>query len=157
MLHHISIGAENPQHVASVLAELWQGHAFPFPPIPGGYIVFAGDAFGSAIEVFPFGVELVSGETAVTGFVNPNASRFSTTHAAVSVPVSRETIERIAAREGWKALYCVRDDAFDLVELWIENRFLIELLTPEMSLRYTTFATPQMFAQFVAATPQGVH
>lgn len=156
MLHHISIGAENPQNVASVLAELWQGHMFPFPPVPGAYIVLAGDAFGTAIEVFPFGVELVSGDTEVTGYFNQQASRYSTTHAAISVPVSRETIEHIAAREGWRALHCERDGAFDLIELWIENRFLIELLTPEMSLRYTAFATPQMFAQFLAE-PQPVH
>jgi hypothetical protein len=156
MLHHISMGAENPQHVASVLAELWQSQFFPFPPVPGAYIVLAGDAFGSAIEVLPFGVELVSGETAVTGYVNSDASRYSTTHVAISVPVNRETIERIAAREGWRALHCERDGAFDLVEFWVENRFLIELLTPEMSLRYTSFATPQMFAQFIAEA-QAVH
>jgi hypothetical protein len=156
MLHHISMGAENPQHVASVLAEIWQGQAFPFPPVPGSYIVLAGDAFGSAIEVLPLGVELVSGETEVTGFVNRDASRYSTTHVAISVPADRETVERIAAREGWRTLHCDREGAFDLIEVWVENRFLIEMLTPEMSLRYTAFATPQMFAQFLAA-PQPVH
>ena len=33
MLHHLSVSVKNPQHVASVLAEVFQGRAMPFPPI----------------------------------------------------------------------------------------------------------------------------
>ena len=31
MIHHISISARDPEHVAAVLAELMDGRVFPFP------------------------------------------------------------------------------------------------------------------------------
>jgi hypothetical protein len=43
MIHHISIAGKDPRHVAGVIAELWQTRAFPFPPVPGAYIVIADD------------------------------------------------------------------------------------------------------------------
>ncbi len=45
MLHHISLGVNNPHHVAEVLAEIMQGNVIPFPPNPGSYVVLAGDLF----------------------------------------------------------------------------------------------------------------
>ena len=38
MIHHISISAQNPQHVAIVLAEVVKGQAVPWTPHPGSYI-----------------------------------------------------------------------------------------------------------------------
>ncbi|WP_338421982.1 hypothetical protein [Nostoc flagelliforme] len=40
MIHHLSISAENPQHVAQVLAEILQGQATPHPFSPDDHIVF---------------------------------------------------------------------------------------------------------------------
>ena len=51
MLHHICIAVDNPQHVANVLAEIFQSHAIPFPPHPGSYMTLAGDKFGTGIEL----------------------------------------------------------------------------------------------------------
>ena len=31
MIHHVSISARDPKHVADVLAELMKGRAYPFP------------------------------------------------------------------------------------------------------------------------------
>jgi len=39
MIHHLSISAQNPQHVAQVLAEILQGQPIPHPFNPGGYII----------------------------------------------------------------------------------------------------------------------
>jgi hypothetical protein len=39
MIHHLSISAQNPQHVAQVLAEILQGQPTPHPFNPGGYII----------------------------------------------------------------------------------------------------------------------
>lgn len=33
MIHHVSLAAANPEKVARLLASLWQGEAFPFPPV----------------------------------------------------------------------------------------------------------------------------
>lgn len=149
MIHHISIAARNPEHVANVLAEIWQGYALPFPPFPGAYIVMQNDAHGTAIEIAPLGLELTPGtdENQVQPSFNENGSPFTATHVAVSVQTSEERIKEIAAREGWRAVTLNRDDAFSVVELWIENRLLIELLPPEMAKQYLDFATPEKFAE----------
>jgi hypothetical protein len=34
MINHISIAVDEPQRVANVLAEIWDGMVFPFPPAP---------------------------------------------------------------------------------------------------------------------------
>ena len=62
MIHHFSIAARDPDHVAAVLAELIGGHPFNFSPFPGSRIVVAEDGHGTAIEVYPLGLELAPGE-----------------------------------------------------------------------------------------------
>lgn len=150
MIHHISITAENPQRVAAVLAELWNGHAYPFPMYPNSYIAFAGDGYGTAIEVYPLGSELVPGRTDLPDLqANHAPTPFTATHAAVSVPLDQQQIERIAVREGWQTLLGNRGPFFQVVEFWVENRVLLELLTPEMTQQYKEFSTPQNWEQLV--------
>src|SRR5215213_8471928 len=62
MINHISIAVNDPERVANVLAELWDGMVFPFPPAPGSFFVVANDGRGSAIEITPAGTVLVPGE-----------------------------------------------------------------------------------------------
>ena len=33
MLFHLSLEADDPRHVAEIVAELWQGAAAPFPAV----------------------------------------------------------------------------------------------------------------------------
>lgn len=154
MIHHISIPAENPHHVAKVLAELWDGRVLPFLPTSGGYasesyVAFACNHHGTAIEVYPLGTELIPGKDneQADSQANHQPSRYTATHAAMSVEISREKVEQIGAREGWRVLHCTRglrssNDYFEVIEFWIENRLMIELLTPEMSQQYTAFLNP---------------
>jgi hypothetical protein len=154
MLHHISIAAENPLHVAEVLAEIWQGRFFPFPPHPGSYMVFACDEYGTAIEIYPSGTELTPGlsQEEVEFSLNNTASRFTATHAAISVPTSQEKIEQIGAREDWRVQLCNRGP-FHVIEFWVENKLLIELLPPAIAPEYIEFAKPENLEQiFTAAT-----
>jgi len=51
MINHISISAHNPEKVANVFAELWNGYVFPFMACPDSFIVLAGDRNGTAIEI----------------------------------------------------------------------------------------------------------
>ena len=53
MIHHVSIPAREPQHVAEVLAELVNGKCFPFGPLEGAFMAASGDANGTMIEVYP--------------------------------------------------------------------------------------------------------
>ena len=149
MIHHISISARDPQRVARVIAELWRAEALSFPPLPGAFIVIAGDSHGTAIEVSPLGLELTPGEgdQEVQASLSEAPSPFTATHAALSVPLSEARIKEIAARESWRAETFDRGRAFRLVEFWVENRLLLELLPPEMAQRYLDFMTPRNFAE----------
>ena len=151
MIHHISISAENPKHVADVLAEIWQGEAFPFVAFPDSYIVMVDDGNGTAIELLPRKMELVSGGDgqAAQHQINENASRFTVTHAALSVPISEEKVLEIAAREGWRAETFSREGLFSVIELWVENRMLLELLPPDFAKQYLEVATPQNYANLL--------
>lgn len=72
MIHHISIAAENPQHVAQVLAEIFQ-------------------------------------------------------------QVADIRFERIGVQESWRVVRCRRGGLVDvLLEFWVENRLMLELVPPEM-------------------------
>ena len=56
---------------------------------------------------------------------------------------SRETVLAVGAREGWRAVACSRQDgAFRLMEIWLENRLLLEVLTPEDQAGYRAFMSP---------------
>jgi hypothetical protein len=144
MIHHISISVKNPRHVANVLAELLQGSVIPFPPLDGAYVVIAKDAYGTMLEVYPLGSEIMPGQSQDEASFCRNAHpyHFTSVHAAISVPVSQATIEAIAKREGWRVLPCDRDGLFDLVEFWVENRLMLELLPPVMAVDYLQAMSP---------------
>ncbi len=145
MIHHISISAQNPQHVAQVLAEVLNGQAFPFPPNPGSYMVFAFDEYGTGIEVYPLKTELIPGkENQPCTFVEADiSSGFTATHAAISVSSTPEKIEQIGKREGWRVLRCNRNSSFEVIEFWLENKIMLELLTPEMAAQYLAITQPK--------------
>jgi hypothetical protein len=143
MIHHLSIPARDPQHVAGVLGELLGGYVGPFiGPIPGAWVAYADDGHGTGFEVYPERTTLVPGDGGDMGRVelrDPPAS--VACHALVSVKVDRATIERIGAREGWRTLHFWRGPSpevrlFELYELWVENRVLIELATEDMVAAY---------------------
>src|SRR5271165_2721109 len=63
MIHHVSISAREPKHVADVLAELMKGRAYPFPGgVADSFMAVSGDEYGSMIEVYPGNVALVPGQ-----------------------------------------------------------------------------------------------
>ncbi|HAX80223.1 MAG TPA: hypothetical protein DCY88_31395 [Cyanobacteria bacterium UBA11372] len=151
MIHHISIPAENPVKVAHVLSELWNGQFAPFYPYSGSYVVFKLDDSGTLIEIYPLGTELLpgTGDQQVGFTANPHSSAYSATHAAISTVLSEAEILAIANREGWRALRCSRDGFFDLIEFWVENRLLLELLPPDIVPKYLAFMQPRSLQKFL--------
>ncbi len=148
MLHHISVAVNNPLHVAQVLAEVLNGRCFPFPIHAGSYITIVEDGFGTAIEFYPIDVQLTPDGIEV-GFSSGNLPQvFSSVHAAFSVSASQIQIEAIANREGWLVRHCDRGP-FQVIELWVENRFMLEMLPPEMAQTYLEFATPGNYEAFL--------
>ena len=137
MIFHASIPADDPHHIANVLAELWGGEVFPFV-YPGSFVIIAGDQVGTILEIIPRGSEQVPGQAEVRLRRNEAPSPYSEVHLNISTDLSTDEILAIGEREGWIARVC--DRAFhDLVELWIENRFLIEVMTRDEAARYAEF------------------
>jgi len=138
MLFHMSIAADDPKHVAGVIAELWQGQARRFPPVSdNGWIALAGDARGTAIEVYPQGTVLRESDGDVDAHGEATGSdRFTPTHGAIATELEQERVLAIAEREGWPAKYRKRGGMFGVIELWIEGRQMMEVLTPEMQAEY---------------------
>jgi hypothetical protein len=142
-----------------VLAELLQGQSVPFPGYPGSYVALAFDLQGTMVEVHPFGTALFPGDTANEAshlLPNPAASMYTANHTAISVPVGTAQIQAISEREGWRMIHCRRgDNYFDVIEFWIENQLLIELLPPEIVDKYLAFMSPEsLIAAAQAAAAQ---
>jgi hypothetical protein len=145
MIHHVSIPARDPQHVAGVLAELMGGKAFPFGPLEGAFMAASGDAHGTMIEVYPeqSTLEIPANDDQVVFGKQPVPQNWPF-HLLLSVPLDREQVERIGAREGWRARTFGRGlqgqtPFFHVIEFWVENRFMIEVASPDMEREYKDF------------------
>lgn len=138
MLFHMSIAAHDPQHVAEVVAEFWGGEALAFPPVSeNGWIVLADDERCTALEVYPIDTVLreADGDADAYGEASGLVG-FTATHAAIGTVLTQGQVMAIAVREGWPAKYRKRGDMFGVIEIWIEGRQMIEVLTPEMQSEY---------------------
>lgn len=151
MIHHISISAHQPQLVAQVLAQLVDGQCFAFPSVEGGFIVLCEDGHATGIEVYPLATQMIprDGEQAVGFAQNPQPPEFIATHAAISVSLDEASIKEIAKQHGWRAVTCSRGGIFHVVEFWVENRILLELLTPAMAAEYVAAITPQKWTEYL--------
>lgn len=138
MLFHMSIAADDPRHVAGVLAELMGGEALPFPPvIANSWIVLTDDAFRSGMEVYPTGTLLREAEGDADAYGEAGGvERLTATHAAIGTDLTQDAVLAIAQREGWPAKYRKRGNAFGVIELWVEGRQMLEILTPDMQAEY---------------------
>jgi hypothetical protein len=156
MIHHFSFAAENPERAARAIAELWGGEAFPFPPVAkGSWVAIAGDARGTTIEVYPLGSELhpVDGAADAEARQAATPARFTATHAAIATELDQAAVEALAQRHGWLSKYCKRGGIFGVIEFWVENAFLLEVLTPQMQREYTDFMSPDAWRALLAAGP----
>ncbi len=145
MIHHISVAARDPAAVAAFYADVLDGVSTPFPPNPGSYMAFGRDGHGTAVEVYPAGSVMEPGGDAGARFVRREADGRTATHFALSVDRSVERLREMAADRGWASYDCDRGGHFRVVEVWVENTQLVELLPPAYAADYLAFA-----GQFVA-------
>lgn len=136
-IHHDSIPVQDTRRVAEVLCDLFEGTITPFGPYQNSWIVWFGDEHGTAIELYPAGTEMMpdAGDGQANFHANASASGFTATHAAISIDRSKAEILTVARENDWRALELSRGP-FHVIEFWIENRVLIELLTPDMARDY---------------------
>jgi hypothetical protein len=141
MIHHLSIAARDPKQAAGVLAELMGGTAVPFPPNPGSFFALQLDEHGSGVEVYPAGTELRPGGEVGGKFVKQDARLYGSTHFALSVAADTDTVQAIAQRAGWRCYDCNRGP-FHVIEVWVENETMVEILPPDYAREYLAFTRP---------------
>lgn len=142
MIHHLSVAANDPKSVAEFFAELTGGVAVDFPPNPGSYMAFAPDGNGTGVEVYPAGSVLLpnADEGAIFTRRAAQTPERSATHFAISVSRSAAEVAAMAAARGWDCFTCDRGGHFHVVEVWVENAWLVEVLPPVFAEEYLGFA-----------------
>jgi hypothetical protein len=150
MIHHLSIAARDPKQAASVLAALMGGAAVPFPPNPGSFFAVQLDEHGSGVEVYPAGTELRPDGATGGRFVRQDARGFGSTHFALSVATDAARVKAIAAQAGWQCFDCDRGP-FHVIEVWVENETMVEVLPPAYAAEYLAFTRPDKIRTAMAA------
>ena len=134
-LAHLSTDAADPEHVAHVLAQIMGGDALPFPPCPGAFIAFDAGDTGTAIEVYPLGMQVQRGPDQIAFVQGTPSTNAIAAHVCLASPLSEAQLLEIGAENGWTARTCNRGP-FACVEIWLENRVLLEALDPAMTADY---------------------
>jgi hypothetical protein len=147
MLVHASFPAHDPERAARVVAELWRGRSFRFPVFPSSHVAVKGDERGTIVEFYPAGQALVPGPDGVVW--SRREAGPSETHLAIGTELDEAAVHAIGRREGWRTQTFSRGP-FRVIELWVDDRFLIEVLTPEMQAEYLAFANFDGFAALAA-------
>jgi hypothetical protein len=109
---HASIPADDTRHVAEVLAELWKGEAVPFPPVPGSWLAYPHDDGRVRDTADAEALRLPSADP-------DRAERRGGAGRRTSRGLARSTLPPRRAGEM----------GFDLIELWLENAFMLEVVT----------------------------
>ena len=139
MIAHVSLPAANCAQVAEVLAEIMEGGAVRFPPGgPEAWNCWSKDN-DFQIVVTPCGQLMVSGPVEQTWEARASASdgaRAYECHFAIAVSRSALEVVSIASAVGWQARVCSRGGFFEVVEVWVENAFLVEVLDPAQLAAY---------------------
>ena len=150
-LLHLSINAETPEGVATFLAQVMGGVAMPFPPFPDCWIAFAKQDDGTAIEVYPTTHVLTAGPEQISCEIREYDARPTFAHVAVCATLERSEIVALAEDRGWLARICDRGP-FECVEVWLENRLLVELLDAKMQRDYRAGMTAENWARMFGLT-----
>ena len=150
MIFHFSISADDPKRTATMFAELWRGQAFYFPMVgKGSWVAHAGDDRRTTIEVYPRDLAFYPNESGEGHQRNEPVSRHGPFHAAVGTPLSIEEVEEIGRRYGCHTILCNRGP-FRVIEFWVDNAQMVEMLTPEMQAEYQRSVTPDGFRAMLA-------
>lgn len=137
MIAHVSMPADDCELVARALAEMMNGTALRFPPGgPDAWNCWSKDN-SFQIVVTPRGQVLVPNPNeASLATPGERVERASETHFAMAVPRDAASVVAIARRLGWQARICNRGDMFHVVEVWVENAYLVEVLDPRQLADY---------------------
>ncbi|MDF0602654.1 hypothetical protein P1J78_18095 [Psychromarinibacter sp. C21-152] len=134
-LFHVSLSAADPELAARFIARLMGGEALPFPPFPDSWIAFGRADDGTAVEVYPLTHRLLPGPGNVLCETGAAQTGPTFAHVALASPLPAADILTMGKAEGWPTRRCNRGP-FECIEIWLENRLLVEALDPEMAEDY---------------------
>jgi hypothetical protein len=155
-IHHFTVPAHDPDRVANVLAELLGARVLALPHPIGTRLVYAGDADGSAIEVWPATLRAAVGDHELQLLPLPLPEAWPHHGYITTDTCDPDRILAVFAREGWRAEKVHNGPpggGFSLVRGWIENHAQIEIGGSEMRTQYEHFFAEMTRA---AARPGGV-
>jgi hypothetical protein len=76
-------------------------------------------------------------------------------HLAIETKLSEAEVVAEAKSRGWRSASCERGGVFGVVEVWVDNKYLVEVLVAEQAVRYRQFMRPSgcsaMFGEGVSA------
>lgn len=163
MIAHVSIPSPTPRETAKTLARLLgSGKVMQFAPLGReGYVVYSGTHAheGVMVEVIDDRLRHVPGESdeepcsyarVVSG---GEKDRHYLSHIAITTPLSEEEIFEIARQVGWRAVTCWRGSAFPQTEVWVDNRYMIEFMSPDQCEKYRESMNPDAFAAMFRMSP----
>jgi hypothetical protein len=153
MILHASIAANDPQDTAQTLAQLIGGVAFPLPGDGGAWGALNGDGEGTLIEVLRRGREYHRRDGDHCDMVWGDERRHGATHLMVETPLDEEAVLSLAAARGCQA-HRARHGFFDVVEFWIDDCQLLDVVTPEMAKVYKAF-NAKAFEMIKVVSPDG--
>ena len=134
MILHASVVADDPRATAQTLARLLGGVALPVGPGEGTWSATAPEPIGNLISVLARGSEFHRTEGHVETRLG-QAVRHSAYHMLIETPLSEDEVFLLADERGCRALRA-RHGAFDVIEFWIDDCLLIEVVTPELGQAY---------------------
>lgn len=158
MIAHVSIASVRPRETALLLAEIISGQAFAFPVVADAWIAVAGDGSGLAVEVYPDGMAHHPGTGEPDPAIVPDGPatlpwedqiycdgpqlRPSAFHFALTTDLQDERVLELARSAGLRAVPCDRAGVFRLIEVWLDNVTLVEVLNSNEAARYRQFMNP---------------
>lgn len=155
MIAHFSIPSRTPLATAEVFARIIDGVVMPFPPAEGGWLVVARDGSGTGVEVVPDTAAIFPGADPAAGArygrgYGPVDPSFGAVHIAMTTALSRDEVIALGQAQGWRTLHADRG-AFDLVEVWVDDRIMVEVLPPDSTARYLAISDPTVAERSLAA------
>ena len=144
---------------ALFFAAVIDGLVFDFPVVAGASIAVARDGSGTAVEVYPPGMQHHPGTgrpdpTATSAgpvtmpwedqiYAEPTEQGASGFHVAIQTALEEGDVIARADALGWRSVACERAGVFGLVEVWVDNRYLVEVLVAREAARYRGFMNPE--------------
>ncbi|HBE21207.1 MAG TPA: hypothetical protein DEG17_09265 [Cyanobacteria bacterium UBA11149] len=155
MIAHFSIPSENPKETALFFAAIIDGIVFDFPVVAGASIAVARDNSGTAVEVYPPSMVHHPGTGQPDPTIQPEGPaampwedqiyaeqihrRPSSFHLAIETKLSEAEVISRSQSLGWRTVACNRGGVFGVVEVWVDNLYLVEVLVTEEAGRYRNF------------------